>query len=183
MGNGVSYDESESNISRFSDFDFSFLGDLSDGFNEMSENEENDKERQLKAAFADWAVTGRVKYTHVTMVLHVLHFFLPFLPKDSRTLLKTMHTVSEGYVTRKYYHFGIKQGCQKAITSTEATSVITLFVNVGGLPLTKSTNNQLWPIVGRIVKPARSSPFTIGTYHGAKDPKIFNEFLEDLVVE
>ena len=60
----------------------------------MSENEENYKERQLKAAFADWAVTGRMKYTHVTMVLHVLHFFLPFLPKDSRTLLKTMRTLS-----------------------------------------------------------------------------------------
>ena len=64
------------------------------------------KKRQLKAALADWAVTCRVKRTHVTMLLHVLHDFLPFLPKDSRTLLKTMRSVSTKDVPpEKYYHF------------------------------------------------------------------------------
>ena len=119
------------------------------------------------------------------MLLHVLHEFLPFLPKDSRTLLKTMRFVStRDVLPGKYYHFGIQSGCLKALSAMESTSDnVTVFVNVDGVPLTKSTNNQFWPIVGRIVKPVCSSPFTIGIYHGAKDPKSFNDFLDDFVTE
>jgi hypothetical protein len=81
-----SYAESESDHSDVWDMDGSFLDN--DVLHEEHQLEAQKKERQLKEALANWVVTSNVRRFHATKMLHILHEPLPFLPLDSRTLLK-----------------------------------------------------------------------------------------------
>ncbi|KYN04656.1 hypothetical protein ALC62_04487 [Cyphomyrmex costatus] len=51
-------------------------------------------------------------------------------------------------------------------------------INIDGLPLAKSSNSQLWPILGEIQNHTFKDPFLIGAYHGYKKPRNANEFLQ-----
>lgn len=44
------------------------------------------------------------------------------------------------------------------------TDKLTVHVNVDGLPLSKSSNMQLWPILGRITELPKTNVFIIGIY-------------------
>jgi hypothetical protein len=63
-------------------------------------------------------------------------------------------------------------------------------VNVDGLPVFKSSNTQLWPILGRIqnenelfLSTAENKPLVIGVYQGKHKPTNVTEFLNDFVSE
>lgn len=59
---------------------------------------------------------------------------------------------------------------------------IQLNVNIDGLPLTKSSRSQLYPILGQMY-PIISELFVIGVYHGFNKPQCCNIFLEDFIDE
>ena len=54
-------------------------------------------------------------------------------------------------------------------------------INIDGLPLTKSSQQQFWIILGSII--SHSNVFMIGIYHGNEKPIDVNNFLKDLVEE
>ena len=181
-----SYNDSESSHSGISNMDFSFM----DGILTANEGDgcNIDKEQLLKEQLANWAVTCQVKKIHVTKLLHILHESLPFLPLDSRTLLQTKRCVrSKEVPPGKYHHFGVASGCKKSMLSMQSSvrtsDHVSIFVNVDGVPLTKSTSHQFWPIIGQIREPVRGKPFTIGIYHGTREPVSFNDFMEDFIRE
>ena len=181
-----SYNDSESSHSGISNMDFSFM----DGILTANEGDgcNIDKEQLLKEQLANWAVTCQVKKNHVTKLLHILHESLPFLPLDSRTLLQTKRCVrSKEVPPGKYHHFGVASGCKKSMLSMQSSvrtsDHVSIFVNVDGVPLTKSTSHQFWPIIGQIREPVRGKPFTIGIYHGTREPVSFNDFMEDFIRE
>ena len=74
--------------------------------------------------------------------------------KDPRTLLHTgkigkPRTLSDG----EYYHFGIKNGIISKLSidpPLQSKGELLLQLNVDGLPLDKSTNEQFWPILGML---------------------------------
>lgn len=53
-----------------------------------------------------------------------------------------------------------------------------LQINIDGLPLSKSSKNQLWPILGKIVGPQNQfiEPFLIGAFHGNSKPSSVAQF-------
>ncbi len=171
-----SYYESESEHSECLRDDYSYMDDILEESQEEIDpiGPKKDKEEILKSELADWASANNVRRIHVTKLLHVLHEFLPFLPLDCRTLLKTMRLVSVTDVSpRKYFHFGIAVGVKRALLSLDMQTVpdvTSLWINVDGLPLTKSTNNQFWPVLGKLTDPQIAPPFTIGIYHGTAAP-------------
>jgi hypothetical protein len=78
-----------------------------------------------------------------------------FLPKDSRTLLKTPKTSVIKIVEPGHYcHFGLRVGLTEAIQkeiitfSSSHNLNIRLKISTDGLPLSDSSNSQLWPIMG-----------------------------------
>lgn len=55
-------------------------------------------------------------------------------------------------------------------------------ISIDGLPIAKSSNNQLWLILGS-VRPNLCDIFIIDCYFGSKKPYDCNEFLRDVVTE
>lgn len=59
--------------------------------------------------------------------------------------------------------------------------IIKIDINIDGLPISKSTNKQLWPIQGKFIN--ASQPFIIRIYHGMSKPSSIEEFLNEFVDE
>lgn len=54
-------------------------------------------------------------------------------------------------------------------------------INIDGLPLSKSSQQQFWPILGSILP--YNNVFIIGIYYGNEKPADVNDFLQDFVNE
>lgn len=111
---------------------------------------------------------------------------LTFLPKDCRTLLRTgsskvlnIREVKPGI----YYHFGLKKGILMYSSILPLNShVIKIAVGVDGLPISKSSSGQFWPILAYIV-PYHNYVFSVGLYYGYQKPHDSNDFLHDFITE
>ncbi|VDP64141.1 unnamed protein product [Schistosoma curassoni] len=62
-------------------------------------------------------------------------------------------------------------------------SGIYLYINIDGLSMSRSSNQQFWPILGRIIAPRFSDVFMIGIYGGNSKPAEINEFSADTISE
>ena len=103
------------------------------------------------------------------------------VPKDSRTLLKSPREVS---VVSKcggtYSYLGIKAGILEALKHTnQDEDNLFLDINIDGVPLTKSSNSQLWPILGSINN--SDFVFVIAVFHSFSKPSC--DYLNDFIVE
>lgn len=140
-------------------------------------------------SLAGWAVNHNVSNNTVNSLLKLLktHKCFSSLPKDSRTLLKTfssseysLRTVEPGL----YYHFGIAKGILQNYEFNEINTSIKIAVGIDGLPLSKSSGSQFWPILGYIInKNKKPKVFPIGVYHGYKKPNDSDDYLLDFVNE
>ena len=69
-----------------------------------------------------------------------------------------------------YYHFGLDRNIVQMLEKMGVNSLknneLLLQFNIDGLPIAKSTNSQLWPILGMIRNVPGFIPFSVGIYHG-----------------
>lgn len=63
------------------------------------------------------------------------------------------------------------------------TDKLTLNINIDGLPLFRSSNVQVWPILGIIINLFKKEPFVIGIFSGSSKPSSVDEFLSNFVEE
>lgn len=93
------------------------------------------------------------------------------LPNDARTLLgipkETMiHECENG----QYFHYGLRRALSERLRyDTSINNTIVININIDGLPLSKSSQSQLWPILVQINNNV-TEPFLIGAFHGYKKP-------------
>ena len=78
-----------------------------------------------------------------------------------------------------YLYLGIKNEIINAMESFQQQEVL-LDVNIDGLPLSKSSKLQLWPI---LVSFYESNVFVIGLFFGTSKPGNVNDFLVNFVAE
>jgi len=110
---------------------------------------------------------------------------LTYLPKDCQTLLKSTSTKVLNIREVKpgiYYHFGIKKGIQRYSSILSTNEQIKIAIGIDGLPISKSSSGQLWPILGYII-PYRKYIFPVGIYYGNEKPQDSNDFLLDFITE
>lgn len=138
-----------------------------------------------------WAIKNNINHSALRDLLSVLsgtqeHSFHR-LPKDPRTFLSTPRKS----VIRKvdpgcYCHIGIQKSLQQQyqILQETPTDIIEIGINIDGLPLTKSSSSQFYPILGinKSIK-YKNNVFIIGLYHGHEKPKDMNIFLSEFVDE
>ncbi|KAJ8926610.1 hypothetical protein NQ314_021007 [Rhamnusium bicolor] len=149
--------------------------------------------KTLRDELASWAVLGNISHSNLNKLLEILRqdrniFEFKNLPADCRTLLKTE---KRNYIIATerglYYHFGLVNMISQLLISKNIklnSDVLEVDVNVDGLPLTKSSNSQFWPILGSLANvDSCKNPFVIGVYHGFNKPEHPYEPLNELVNE
>lgn len=136
----------------------------------------------IKEAFAIACIKTKTPRNHVNVFLHTLKPFLPELPNDYRALLKT---------SRNIQIFKCGDGeCYQSLISAELLfalsdsdiSKATFDFHIDGIPLSKSSKLQLWPIVCFIRETGQIIPFRI--YQGSTKPSrsdLFGNVIEQLL--
>lgn len=135
-----------------------------------------------------WVSTYNVSTNATNALLKILQKHHEHLPRDQRTLMKTIThynivSLSGGH----YYHFGVEYSVFNQLRNNLIilfnVKMVNLQINIDGLPLFKSSSTQLWPILGRLTVPIVSKPFVIGLFLGNKKPDDANEFLTEFIDE
>lgn len=138
----------------------------------------------IRSDLRRWMLEENITQKAGTSLLKLLkkHKCFTDLPQDSRSLLKTprataveadINVVTPG----KYCHFGLLDGLRQTLQGfEELPSVVNLYFNIDGLPVSKSSKTQLWPIQCKLAK-CELPPFMVGIYEGKTKPKCSNEFL------
>lgn len=143
----------------------------------------------LRQLLAQWASVWWICHNAVDALLNLLRMFSweSSLPKSARTLLKTPRfVVTRTVLLGKYSHIGILQGIKEFLGSNVVKNVpeiIELFVGADGLPISKSSGVEFWPIVGMMTLTCVPFVFTIGLYEGVGKPKDLNLFYRKFVEE
>ena len=96
---------------------------------------------KLVEQLREWAVKFGMTHASLTQLLKLLNPYHPLLPQDSRTLLKTPYSVAVRELGNvSFYHIGLRSGIESFLSNhTTKENVITLCLNVDGIPLFKST--------------------------------------------
>ncbi|XP_071639678.1 uncharacterized protein [Temnothorax longispinosus] len=177
--------------------DMSFVDEnestTSDGGN--SENDdfnnfyEDQRQHEFVSEIAMWAVefVSTIPLAAITTLLKILRKYTeaPF-PKDARTLLKTPRTTNISRMeSGQYCHLGLKNAIIKIIENYLQlgfeTRIVNLMFNIDGVPLGKSSEKSLWPILCSDF--LTKQVFLIGIYCGEAKPKDSNNLLEQTVNE
>ena len=145
-----------------------------------------DDDTDLSDSLSDLFSRSNVTTAFMKELLHILRKFHPNLPKDPRTLIRTPEIENvKSLAGGSYYHFGIANGLAQQLSQNDRTEFpeITLFVNIDGLPLFRSSSGEFWPILGCIENCGKMDPFVIGLFYGLKKPSNVHEYLHDFVTE
>ena len=165
--------------------------DTSDSETEEATSDSEPEEDDFLLELSIWAAENNVPHATLRKLLKILSKRIAGLPKDPRTLLrtKTMTEIQDSS-GGSYHHHGLKAGILTRLTECPDLTLqdtISLQINVDGLSLFDSNNDQLWPILGLIEKyedgiQQNKVPFVIGIYYGATKPNSL-QFLNDFVEE
>lgn len=98
-----------------------------------------------------WTIRNRISYVALNELIAILKPKYPELPRDARTLLGTMRKVNAKDVeSGRYYHFGINYCVEKLAETLQYSfkdlEIIEIIINIDGLPLSKRSGSQVYPI-------------------------------------
>ena len=81
--------------------------------------------------------------------------------------------------------FRLQSALSTILTKATVTenSVVSLQLNIDGLPILKNLFTQFWPILCRIVCFFETEPFVIGLHCGSSKPRDIFEYMKELVSE
>lgn len=149
----------------------------------------NNTQQNLSSQLKYWAtIQHNISQAAVNDLLKILHPCHSELPLNSRTLLKTelfMPTIQldKGELCYMDLLQSLKQFISRCPSSQLQNNEINISFNIDGLPLFKSSNMQLWPILGLIKNCPLENPFVIAMYCGISKPSSLHTFLENFVNE
>lgn len=111
-----------------------------------------DKATEIKNKLIRWAINHRITKIATNDLLSILKFAgLNFLPKDSRTLLRTdVNTPITHLSNGKMWYNGVKKCLENVLCKISSNISVTLDFNFDGAPISKSSNSQIWPILSSI---------------------------------
>lgn len=143
----------------------------------------SDEPSDLRSDLAKWAVKNKETRTSVDELLSVLRKHRHCLPKDARTLLGTPRQVeTQELCGGQYLYFGLECGilkiCSQYPDEFSRENDVVLNFNVDGLPLFKSSNVQIWPILCSV---KRFQPFIVAIFCGTAKPNSVSDFMADFL--
>ncbi|KAJ8044055.1 hypothetical protein HOLleu_11408 [Holothuria leucospilota] len=154
---------------------------------QFSDSSDANVEPDLVDELSNWSIEHNISHTALSGLLNILKGHHPELPRDPRTLLGTttshdIKSISGG----SYFHFGVQTGLLSKVhllKFLDPANEIHMQINIDGLPLFKSANDQFWPILGMISNCELKEPFVIGLFYGKCKPcdlTFLEEFVSDI---
>lgn len=137
----------------------------------------SDGSSSLQTDIAQFMVTENLTRRARDRLLDILRKQGHDLPKDSRTLLRTPRVVQ---ITERCGGQYAYLGLRKCLDMADKCDVYELSINADGMPLYKSSNKQVWPILCRV---NASRPILVALYVGTGKPNSADDYLQDLVTE
>ncbi|KAB0804458.1 hypothetical protein PPYR_01428 [Photinus pyralis] len=145
---------------------------------------------EFKNKLRSWASFHSVSHMSISNLLSILRTVnvLSGLPQDARTLMQTPRNATENIIALgggEFVHMGFVKSLQSSLQKhyTCLPTTVKVNLNIDGLPLTKSSSSQFWPILGSIVDSFYTKPFVISVYHGFHKPLSSKDFLSYFVQE
>lgn len=144
------------------------------------------KQETFRESIKIWALKNKITHVALNEVSVIINELIPgILPRDSRTVLRTPKEITiKNIEGGQYWHNGVAKPLQKILENwIDAPDIISLNINVDGLPIFKSSSNEFWPILCNIFENPKIRPFVVGIYFGKGKPRNVNDFFEDFVHE
>lgn len=149
-----------------------------------------DNKIPLNIKLRNWALECNVPHSTLNKLLYILNkeddpSLFQALPLDSRTLLNSGSSKTINIINihpGKYYHFGLSEGIKRHLLKFKHNDEVKVIIGVDGLPLSKSSGSQFWPILAYIY-PHSNNVFPIGIFHGYKKPDDSNAYLKYFIEE
>lgn len=113
---------------------------------------DSDNTTSFKDKLKYWAVHHRISASAINDLLAILIYAgFTFLPKDSRTFMRTPSNLSIQTLNNgKFWYYGIQKCIKDLFAELSSDITITLDMNVDGFPVSKSSTSQFWPILAAI---------------------------------
>ena len=155
---------------------------VSDSQHELTDNISDDS---LQDELAKWTSQNNITREALNQLLGILNKSGHHLSKDAQTLLQTpRHVTTVQKCDGRYSYFGIASCLQMILNVnkdfTENNDSVKLHVNIDGVPLYKSSNEQFWPI---LIKFSNFRPALVALYCGEKKTEPVKDFLIDFFEE
>lgn len=154
-------------------------------FENCESDDEKTKCQDFKSELQNWSISNNIPHSAINDLLSLLKQHLCFndLPKDARSLLQTRRSFEiRNVLPGKYVHFGLENGIRQCIINPLVND-IQVFIGIDGIPVSKSSRSEFWPILCCIKNIPNSKPFCIGLYHGQTKPADQNDYLIDFIKE
>lgn len=167
--------------------------EINESTDSKASEEENENIQDMNRLH-EWAIKNKIRQNHLDELLAICRrHWLPDLPKSSKTFLGTSRASynippMESACGKKgeFVYFGVGKGieaCIELIVYSERT--IHLKFSVDGLPISKSDNTQLCPILCQVDhNQIYYEPFVVAMFCGMSKPVrnlvYFEQFCEDV---
>ncbi|XP_053661619.1 uncharacterized protein LOC128710788 [Anopheles marshallii] len=186
------------NIAVELDGDASFIGEEKDNadpsVSDSSSNDESEsdegvidfKSMNITDFLRYFAIATNQKHSAMNMLLSILITKTNFvLLKDARALLNTNRDRPEQSALGNgtFWTRGIKKSLMDNLRFTTVTETISLNIYIEGLPLHKSSNMQIWPIMINIQEMPLIAPITTALYCERTKPTNTQQIMDLLVKE
>lgn len=161
--------ESEPCVSVKDDSFVNLDDNLEESDSDVTSDEEKDKNYDFKEDIKKWAIQFNIPHNSLKSLLEILNKRLPYvLPTDPRTLLKTNTKIEiKPMGTGHYWHNSLKASLIEYFKNVdEIPQKLSLNINVDGLPISKSSKSQFWPILCNVHEISQLPPIIIGIYSG-----------------
>lgn len=148
--------------------------------------ESSSNEKSFLEPFRKWIFDNNITHKAINELIQIIHPAFPFLKRDARTILKTPRKVTKSQLGNgKMIYFGIEQGLRKQINEgfKHANELISLKINVDGIPLFKSSSIEFWPILAHSDCFKNPYPFAVAIFCGTGKPSPIEDFLKRFIEE
>ncbi|CAI6377781.1 unnamed protein product, partial [Macrosiphum euphorbiae] len=132
------------------------LENMSETFTDTQTCNEDNKPLNIK--LKNWALECNDPHSTLNKLLYILNkeddpSLFQTLPLDSRTLLNSGCSKTTNIINihpGTYYHFGLSEGITRHLLKFKHNDEVKVIIGVDGLPLSKSSGSQFWPILAYI---------------------------------
>lgn len=126
-------------------------------------------------ALRSWVLRNNISGNATDDLLRTLRqVHVDGFPLDSRTLLNVPQTVAISSTgTGNYWHNGLKTSLMNILMQRkedEIPNIVSFMFNIDGLPISKSSKNNFWPILCKLVELKDVKPIIVGIYEGQQKP-------------